>query len=250
MWKLAGELWGWGPGGLGRSCHEPCLPLEWGPGAQGILSVTHDEVLGSAVTQHLPDRVSFELVHTLGPQAGVLAGFVCPIVTLPESPAGATRPLSFGPTPHGIAFSWPRARWGGLSTGPVDTSWSRLLSRHWGSWRTPSTLWLFRENSACVEGNIMAQKTEDPAVFTIDCKYPHPVPVPPPSVPLRRPWKSSAPSRSGPPLYPCFSCAIATKGAPGVIRPGDPPPSGAQSPPGPRAPCMVWEDSRAASGLL
>uniref|UniRef100_A0A452VDG0 Lipocalin/cytosolic fatty-acid binding domain-containing protein n=1 Tax=Ursus maritimus TaxID=29073 RepID=A0A452VDG0_URSMA len=25
-----------------------------------------------------------------------------------------------------------------------------------------------RENSACVEGNIMAQKTEDPAVFTID----------------------------------------------------------------------------------
>ena len=89
----------------------------------------------------------------------------------------------------------------------------------------------------------MAQKTEDPAVFTIDCKYPHPVPMgPPPSVPLRRPWTSSAPSHSGPRPHPCFSYAVATKGAQGVMRP--------QSPPGPRAPCMVWEDSRAASGLL
>lgn len=26
----AGQLWGWGPGGPGRSCSELYLPLEWG----------------------------------------------------------------------------------------------------------------------------------------------------------------------------------------------------------------------------
>lgn len=121
----------------------------------------------------------------------------------------------------------------------------------------PSTLWLFRENSACVEGNIMAQKTEDPAVFTVDCKCPRPVPAGPPTpTPVRPPMRlrtSSAPSASQQQgrVRPCFSCVYTTKGT----RRGDEawgPHSlwGGLSPPGPCAPCLAREDSRTASVSL
>lgn len=41
---------------------------------------------------------------------------------------------------------------------------------------TPTTIWLFRENQKCVEKTILAQKTEDPAVFKVDGECPQPGP--------------------------------------------------------------------------
>lgn len=41
---------------------------------------------------------------------------------------------------------------------------------------SPATTWLFRENHECVEKTLMAQKTEDPTVFTVDCECPQPGP--------------------------------------------------------------------------
>lgn len=93
-----------------------------------------------------------------------------PLSTCPSHPLRATGPLTFRPTPQALlraGLGPGRARWP-----PVPTL---------GFMDDPATLWLFRENHACVKRTIMAQKTEDPAVFTVDCKCSHAMPVEPPS---------------------------------------------------------------------
>ena len=72
----------------------------------------------------------------------------------------------------------------------------------------------------------MAQRTEDPAVFTVDCKCPHPVPVgPPPGQPPLGARGQSAPSRSEPPTPNPRHVLMAGKSQTGVwpalnARPG------------------------------
>ena len=80
---------------------------------------------------------------------------------------------------------------------PVDTSRSPAPVPLQGSGMTPSpaTTWLFRENHECVEKTLMAQKTEDPAVFTVNSECPSPGPA--------CPWGSPGPHRAPPDALRC-----------------------------------------------
>uniref|UniRef100_A0A8C0CHR6 Lipocalin/cytosolic fatty-acid binding domain-containing protein n=1 Tax=Balaenoptera musculus TaxID=9771 RepID=A0A8C0CHR6_BALMU len=66
---------------------------------------------------------------------------------------------------HLVAVLWAAQ----VSPCPEDTSRIPAPVPPQGLRMSPSTIWLFRENQKCVEKTILAQKTEDPAVFKVVC---------------------------------------------------------------------------------